>query len=600
MEERCVNGGRHSLAVRAVVSAMAVLSVSGLVKIYGLYDRIYFNKGVISAAVFVLSMVMTKRAAEEWKKNRRTAVAAYLLSFLLAFTEILGTGLRLMANIGNVELNWQSVLWMTGSAVFLSPLVEPFFFWLFEKGEAIPAPAAGEEKKRLNHIFLLTWLAVFLCYIPCFLAFYPGLYCYDMIWQWAMFDSGIYNAHHPILHTLFSGGLLELGKQLFGSYNSGLALHSLVQLGIMAGSIAFAVRYMIKIHLSRKFLAAALAFYILYPFLPVLGLSTTKDVVFGCLFLLFFVCTCDMITNRAFYRGYRLVLFLALSVVMGLFRNNAMYGLCFTALCFAAVYAVLAIRGRKKKLLLQWGVLLLIISMGIQGGFMGLEKGFRAVRGSTAEMLSVPCQQLARTYVYHSDEMRPEDKEELERFISRDAMERYKYYVSDPVKAGLDTFYLSDHKKEFIHLWIRIGVQFPGEYLLSPIYNMMGIWYLGGDSSCYAEYRMSQPFDENHVVETHSFLPSLKAGYSWFTDENIQRALPGISLLFYTSFYAWLALICTAALAVRRQYRYLILSAILFGYLISLIPGPCMIVRYMLGVILCMPVMTGVAFYKKG
>lgn len=121
---------------------------------------------------------------------------------------------------------------------------------------------------------------------------------------------------------------------------------------------------------------------------------------------------------------------------------------------------------------------------------------------------------------------------------------------------------------------------------------------MGGDSSCYAEYRMSQPFDENHVVETHSVLPSLKAGYSWFTDENIQRSLPAVSILFYTSFYAWLAFICTVALTARKQYRYLVLSMILFGYIISLIPGPCMIVRYMLGIILCMPVMTGITFYR--
>ena len=598
MENKGAEGLRNGLAVRAVVSAAAVLSISGLIKIYGLYDRIYFNKGVISAAVFILSIITTGKVADNWRRRRRIASAALLVSFLLTFTEILGTGLRLSANVGNVNTGLPSILWMVGSAVFLSPLAEPFFFWLFEKGEIVPVTYQGERKKQLNQIFLMTWLIVFLCYIPCFLAFYPGLYCYDMIWQWAMFDSGIYNTHHPLVHTLFSGGLLELGKRLMGSYNGGLAIHSLVQLGIMSGSIAFAIRYMVKIGLSRKFLVAALAFYIFYPFFPVLGISTTKDTVFGSLFLLFFVCACDMVTNRYFYRGYRLVLFIALSIVMGIFRNNAMYGLCFTALCFISVSGILVFFGKKNKFLFQWGILFLVLSIGIQGSFAVLKKGLGAEKGSAAEMLSIPCQQLARTYVYHSDELSQVDKDELELFITRDAMERYKYYVSDPVKAGLDMTWLENHKKEFMRLWFRIGRQFPGEYRLAPIYNTMGIWYMGGDSSCYAEYRMSQPFDENHVVETHSVLPSLKAGYSWFTDENIQRSLPAVSILFYTSFYAWLAFICTVALTARKQYRYLVLSMILFGYIISLIPGPCMIVRYMLGIILCMPVMTGITFYR--
>ena len=580
----------------AAISIGAVISVSGLVEIYGLYDRIYFNKSVISLAVFLLSFAMVKRAGEDRRKDKRTACYAFTLSFLLIFTEILGTGLRLSANIGGVDFNRLTVLWMIAGSAMLSPIAEPFFFKLIRAGGE--PPETGGRRGSLRRVFLVTWLILFLCYIPCFLAFYPGLYCYDMIWQWEMFASGIWNTHHPLVHTLFAGGSLELGKDIFGSYNAGLALHSLIQLAILSGSIAFAIRYMVKIRLSRKLRAVALAFYILFPFLPVTGLSTTKDVIFGCLFLVFFVCICDMVTAKAFYRGRRFLLFLMLSILMGLFRNNAAYGLGVTGACCFGAWIVKTFSGKRDAYLLRFSALFLACVIGIFSGFSAMENALNAGRGSVAEMLSIPCQQLARTYVFHQDSLGLEDKEEMGKFISPEAMNRYKYYVSDPVKAGLDVDYLKHHKRDFVHMWLRLGSRYPGEFVLAPVYNTMGLWYMGGDSSCYVEYAMSPPFDGEHVVETRSMLPALREGYRWFTDGNIQRSLPAVSLLFYTSFYAWLVFICTIVMWARKRYRCLILSAVLLGYMFSLVPGPCIIIRYMFGIILCAPVMTALTFYR--
>ena len=127
----------------------------------------------------------------------------------------------------------------------------------------------------------------------------------------------------------------------------------------------------------------------------------------------------------------------------------------------------------------------------------------------------------------------------------------------------------------------------------------MGIWYMGGDSSCFMEYNMSQPIDEAHRVEFDSKLPPLKAAYSWFTDKNIQKSLPMASILFYTSFYSWAVLICMAVLVQRRRYLHLIPAAVLLGYIVSLVPGPCITVRYMLGIMLCVPVLAAFTFREK-
>ncbi len=292
---------KRILPGRIAAAFLAVAAVSGLVEIFGLYDTVYFNKGVISAAVFLLYVMMAGKCAGNFKDDRRTAVLAFLVSVLLAFTEILGTGLRLLYQGGEVLLTPASVLRMAGSAVVLSLAGEPFFFWLFH----LTGTALGRErtKREWNGIFLKVWLITWVGYLPCFLAFYPGLYCYDMNWQWMMYATGEYSTHHPLIHTLFGGGVLELGNRLFGSYQAGLAIHSLIQLTVLSGSAAFAVRYLVKIRVSRVVWLLTAAFYLLFPFFPVLGISTTKDTIFGCLFLIVFVCVCDMVSEKRVYRG---------------------------------------------------------------------------------------------------------------------------------------------------------------------------------------------------------------------------------------------------------------------------------------------------------
>ena len=226
--------------------------------------------------------------------------------------------------------------------------------------------------------------------------------------------------------------------------------------------------------------------------------------------------------------------------------------------------------------------------------FMALERSFHAEKGSKAEMLSLPMQQMARSYVYHQEEFSKEDRDELLRFFDESALLQYTYYLSDPVKNGLDMeeFELSD----FVRLWLRLGRQFPGEYVKSPLYNTMGLWYMGGDSSCYVEYRMLPPFDEEHVVETRSKLPWLKEYYTWFTDENLQKFLPGLSIFFYTSFYSWCVVLAAGIFIAKRKYHYLILPLFLAGYGFSLIFGPCMAVRYFLAVMVCIPILAAMVF----
>ncbi len=586
---------KRDIYLRVIAAAAGTVGISALIGVYGLSDRVYFNKTILSVLTFAAYFAAAGRAAAEFRTDRSRASWSFALAWLLSFTEELGMGMRLAANGIPAVINAGTTAFMALCAVPAALLLEPAFFRLAgcikDREEK---SADGKDGKNAGRVFLLAWFVVFLAYIPCFLAFFPGLYCYDMIWQWGMFASHNYNTHHPLIHTLISSGLIEFGKNIFGSYNAGLAVHSLFQLLVLSGSIAFAGSFLGRLRIGRRLWLAVMLFYILFPFFPVLGVSTTKDVLFGCLFLDVFTCLCDMVSSRRVYRGWRLAGFLAVSALMGMFRNNAVYGLAFSVFAMLLVWLFAGRRSREGKFLLQLTALLFAAVILTEGGFSALEVGLHAGKGSVAEMMSIPCQQLARIYVNHSDEIGAEEREELFRYIPEDALKQYRYWLSDPVKDHFNADYFNGNRTGFLRLWLRMGKRFPGDFILAPLYNTLGAWYLGGDSSCYMEYEMSRPFDEAHRVESRSLLPPLKKVYSWFNDVNFQKYLPVVSLIFYTSFYAWMVLAAAVLIAVRRRWIYLVLPLFCAGYILTLLLGPCMTVRYMFGVILCVPVLLAV------
>ena len=46
-------------------------------------------------------------------------------------------------------------------------------------------------------------------WVPVWLSIFPGAFAYDAYDQWKMVEAGSYTAHHPLLHTLLLGGLVE-------------------------------------------------------------------------------------------------------------------------------------------------------------------------------------------------------------------------------------------------------------------------------------------------------------------------------------------------------------------------------------------------------
>ena len=70
--------------------------------------------------------------------------------------------------------------------------------------------------KPLTHkVFLNIWfwqLIILITWLPCFLAYFPGIYSYDGEPQLIQYTSGKLDNHHPIIHTLILGKCYDLGR----------------------------------------------------------------------------------------------------------------------------------------------------------------------------------------------------------------------------------------------------------------------------------------------------------------------------------------------------------------------------------------------------
>ena len=258
--------------------------------------------GLFVAAGFVIGLFLA--AYFLFLQERRLKVHALLWGALLASSYVLGCRMRrdgtALTGVSDFfVLIVQIICLSVPAASCVAAVLNGGILTLFhlplcavKKGEE-GAPGCSEQcvlsRKRYR-----TWQAavfytvlIFVCWVPVFLAYYPSVFAYDAEGQLYQVIAQDYSTHHPLLHTLFLGGFFQLGGKVFGSYQTGMALHSLVQMMMMAAVFGYTLACLYRKGASRILRVMLFCFYGLFPTNSVLAVSTTKDVLFAALVLLY-------------------------------------------------------------------------------------------------------------------------------------------------------------------------------------------------------------------------------------------------------------------------------------------------------------------------
>lgn len=161
--------------------------------------------------------------------------------------------------------------------------------------------------------------------------------------------------------------------------------------------------------------------------------------------------------------------FVLLSVLMLLFRNNALYA---WLVCQPFLLYFAGKKGMLKRYAMIAAATLFLFGMGS----VGLKTAVAAQNGSPREMLSIPLQQMARTRVMHEEEIDEDMRRRLDSYLPSEwVFAAYNPYLADPVK---NRAVIHDDPKGLIKTWAQLGVQFPMTYVDAfwTILSDTGIW----------------------------------------------------------------------------------------------------------------------------
>ncbi len=514
-----------------------------------------------------------------------SVIPAIVAAFLLEAGRILQSGESLHAfGPGNL-------LRVLAYALVLIVLLF-FLFGLDFKSKETGCLERTRKKFRAKY-FLLIWLAVFVCYIPAFLAYYPTIWAYDVYAQVPSISGMVPTTLHPLLHTLFIDTIVQIGHE-GDNYETGMALLSLIQMLIMSGIFSYAIEIAYTWGCKRPARILLFVFFAIFPVNSILSVSMTKDVLFsGCLL----VCCLklyDMIDcPDSFYHSWgKIVTFILFTCLMLSLRNQAIY-------VFAVVMVVgLVLFKRKNRIrFLLIGLAGIVAFFGLQ---VGLYNGMNAEKGPSKEAYAVPMQCLFGTAILHP-ELIPEygEGELLYGLVPRDAYDEnlennFKPYLVDPVKElwpdDVDTAAL-------LKTWVRYGLKYPVDYATIWGNLTRGAWYPFDTShaNIYESERQGYLLSDFKILygmnleRPASKWPALENLYEKIATENVHQNIPVVSLLFAPATYCWIMLFAILLCLYRKRFEELLPLGFLFFYWGTILLGPTVIVRYVYPIIVTIP-----------
>jgi len=429
--------------------------------------------------------------------------------------------------------------------------------------------------------FIITTAIQFFLWLPVFLAYYPGLFAYDVPAQIVQWTHG-FSTHHPLIHTLYLDFFYYIvGGKILHNYNLGIALATLSQMLLFSLMLSFSHLYFRKIGTKKIWRIILILAAGLLPLFSMLVIAQTKDVFFAGFVGMMVTCMAFVITDINISHKKSFIFLYLLSVVgVILFRNNGIYAVTGAL----AMEIIIFLKWKKTTLLKQTFIGLLIGILLL----IGLKTVLHAKPGSLNEALSIPYQQIACVYRDHTDTLTSSEKEEIIELIPN--VEKYNPHKSDAIKKDAN---IEQNHRKLVKLWVKLGIRYPGSYMKAFMDLNAGNIYLKDDS--YSHMYGTQNRQGIFLTDTKkgydivhiSLFPQLENLYESLYTENNYRYVFGLNILCSPALYLWAILFSMVMLA--REKKALPLIAFLFVLILTIIAGPCALPRYILPLTVSLP-----------
>lgn len=535
------------------------------------------------------------------EKQFRSRLIAGVFSLLFSTAILFGARLDSVENVdvGDAALWIQLVTFavlFTGMVCLLWRLLDSSVKRRPKGERRISQIITAVAEKIGGYADILSFLFLLLCWLPVFLAVYPGFFVYDAQDEYIQVATRVFSTHHPLVHVLLLGGMICGVHKLTDSYNLGIACYMVFQMVLAAGIFTFLFSYLRKKGVTRVLRLIGIVWLGLFPTVVMFTLCSAKDALFTLALLLLLVCLLEMGTEAAFFesKGWQ-SLFVVSGMGMMLLRNNGFYA-------FLVMIPVLLFLQKKRR-----GRLLFLAVCAVAGCMLvngGLKAALHADDSEYQELLTVPIQQLARTYKYAPEVFSEEDREVLYEILDEEALSLYTPRLSDPVKYRFSNEAFARDKGKYAKLWLRAGLKKPLIYLNAWWMTSYGFWYpdtvinvYGGNTVFTFTYKDNSYF--GYEVEQpgvrESKIPWIDEVYRKLSLEVWKEKVPVVSWLFSPGAMFWLYAFLFAWLLSRGRYELLYPFLPIFLIWLTVLLGPTYLPRYVLFFWYALPLFLAVA-----
>ena len=569
-------------------------------------DTLLFSNSVFSIIFFVAICVVLRQKAYIYAGNdRRLILYTHVLGFVFSGMIAAGRSLDVYGTVSSFKTLIVSILLYTHVIAVLLAVLWTFLLG-FEKKLLEPRPYGKVysvvEKGAgwfVAHPYMIT-MALLLCWLPCFIADFPGGFRYDATGEFLQTEYG-YNGNYPLLHSVIITRLLPAMYTLTGSYNTGIAVYVIVQMLMIAGMYTHIFHTFGKQRVNKILLCIAFLYCAFFPVIQILVVQEVRDVLFSALLLyvmfLFYQMEYD---KKAFFQSNGKPALLGLVFVLALLARNNNAGMTMMIIV-VAVSAIVWFVHRKN----YWKGAAVLAATSILG-YVILGAGLTAMCQPLSEAdeggaLSLMSQPLARAYLYERDRWTDAEIEELSTYMDLENLD-YVPETADPTKSRI---HLQNDFLGFLRLWCKIGLKHPGCYLDAILANTQNMWYPGSVIDGYKQMykEEGQPYYEYEKCyysikasvespgEHRNLLPKVLNYYTQIGLYISFEKVPVISMLFSIGFQFWLVLNCLFYILYRKIYKLVLPVAVILGYMLISACVPLILLRYFAAVFFAFPML---------
>lgn len=350
--------------------------------------------------------------------------------------------------------------------------------------------AAGKWMNRINvsearvcwKKTLLYAAIMFICWLPYFLAYYPGLVFGDTVNSLGQITSGQYTNHHPFAYTMLIRACLGLTHLVGLGSTAGCALYTLLQMLLMSVGLGYIFAWLVA-RLNIK-VGVVLAFlYGLSSYVATFSIALWKDPLFSVALAVLTALLLELLLRISLQEAgdatrYKplLVWIAIMSAATCLLRSNGIFVIGLTALALLAVAVVWGCRKRHAwRDMLGGGAVMLctaLVCLVITGP---LYSALGVQKASNAEGFGVPLNQMARVMALEGAASES-DKEYMNALVSgKSYLDNYHPTCTDRLK--WDEGFRNELLEEgFWEHWLSMFAKNPITYFEAWELQTCGFW----------------------------------------------------------------------------------------------------------------------------